>query len=101
MSNTIPERLARMEERQEAHEEKNKMEIASLSSKIEQVHGEVKGLSPIIAEINDSLATLASDKLARDAVDGDRRTRGMDSRDWVSIAVAILVAGATIYGVMK
>lgn len=93
---TIPERLAVMEERQKAHEKENETALFLMSQEISEVRSEVKAIAPVLAGINDSLAALAADKTARDAVAGDRRSRKMDFRDWL-----IALGGvATIAGIV-
>lgn len=95
---SIPERLATLEAKQKSHEEKNELSLAALSTRIEDVNAKVEGFAPVLAGINDSLATLAADKTARDAVAGDRRTRKMDVKDWILVAVGVSSVAAPLAG---
>lgn len=89
---TQAEKLAALEERQKGHEEKVKMELANLSTRMDGIEGKQADTHEVLVGMGETLnaikSGIESKKAVEDALNGDRRKRKMDLNGWLVVLIA-------------
>ncbi len=95
---TPAERLAALEARQKGHEEKVAVEIANLSTRIDDVQSKQEDTHAVLVGMGQTLNVIKSGieakQAAEDAVKGDRRSKKLDLNAWIIILIG---AGTMIF----
>lgn len=87
------ERLATLEARQMAHEEETDRVLSAMSTRIDGVEESMKPVHTALAEIGGTLSSIKSSIESKEAVEnainGDRRQRKLEAKDWIIIAIGL------------
>lgn len=94
------ERIAALEANQIRHEKDirdTQLDHGTLETRFLELHSQVQlmavtvnGLEPTLTSMDTSLKILTDDKRDRDTLAGDRRSRKLDLKDWILVAVAVV-----------
>lgn len=84
---SIPERLAKLEERQIAHERANDLALAAIAQKHEMTEEVAMEAHQMVTQTNTLVAQMP-DKIIK-AIDEKNRTKRMEFKDWILVLAAI------------
>lgn len=101
---TAPERLASLEEWREGFEDKMERQFSAIDTRMMDADMREQKRETLLIAINDTVVSMRVDMQTRDAtekaVNGDRRRRKMDSKDWAVLLVAAATASGAIIGAL-
>lgn len=86
---------ARMEWTQKLHENAVS-KVPMLEVKVSSIEVRMEKIEPVLAGMNEKLDSLLDDKITREAVSRERRTRKMDLKDWLLVGVGVATLFASL-----
>jgi hypothetical protein len=116
MATRVESRLSELEKQQAIHEanlkiwqdsieERTEFQLEAFASRLESVEGAQSSMNETMTGVKAGLDTIIAkmdkDAAVRDAINGDRKNRKMDAKDYMQMALGILGAIAIILPVVR